>query len=148
LPPPAAENCFYNNQHIEVSLPDTDRLHLTPACSSLDRYGAAESAGEILGAALAPGGFVLDPPLEFVNRLNVTERRGRARWVPDQAVRSDLRAFLLLAAPTEGALPAAAITNSPCSADTCFQVSIGVSTWELAFSGQDGVYELQSVNPQ
>ena len=87
-------------------------------------------------------------PGEFLNRLGGTGRRGRARWVPDQALRSDLRVFLLLAAPSEGALPAATITQDPCAADSCFQVSIGADTWELSFSGQDGVYDLLSVVQQ
>ncbi|NQY91631.1 MAG: hypothetical protein HRT46_08225 [Deltaproteobacteria bacterium] len=148
LTPPAAVDCHYGSQHVEITLPDPGRLHLLPVCSSLDRYGAAESAGEIVGASLAAGGFVVDAPFEFLNRLGVTERRGRARWVPDQALRSDLRVFLLLAAPSEGALPAATITQDPCAADSCFQVSIGADTWELSFSGQDGVYDLLSVVQQ
>ena len=59
-----------------------------------------------MGASLAGGSFVVDAPFEYENRVGGTERRGRARWVPDQAVRSDLRVFLLLSATSELGLPA------------------------------------------
>jgi hypothetical protein len=145
LTPPAAGTCHYTNQHIEVTLLDPGRLHLIPVCSSLIRSDSAESAGEILGAALSPGSFIIDAPFEYENRLGRIERRGRARWVPDQVVSSDLRVFLLLAAPSEGALPTAAISEVACAPETCFRVDVGAGFVELAFTGQAGAYELVTI---
>ena len=71
--------------------------------------------------------------------------RGRARWVPDQAVRSDLRVFLLLSATSELGLPAAAISEVACADDVCFRADIGAGHVELGFTGQDGSYSLVRV---
>jgi hypothetical protein len=143
--PPAAADCRYTSQHVNVSLVEPGRLRLVPVCSSLIRNDSAESAGEILGAALSPGSFIIDAPFEYENRVGGTERRGRARWVPDQAVRSDLRVFLLLAAPSQGDLPVAAISEVACGPDTCFRVDVGAGFVELVFAGPDGNYQLVTI---
>lgn len=143
--PPLPEDCHYTAQHIDLARPAPDRITLVPRCSALIRSGTAEGAGAIVAASLHGGSFAIDPAFEYVNRLNRTERRGRARFVPDAPVTSDVRIFALVSATADTALPPIDIGRVPCAPDTCFQVTLADAAYTLAFSEMDEAFVLESI---
>jgi hypothetical protein len=143
--PPEAVDCVFQDQHVELVSDDPSELTLLPVCSHLASV-AGESAGRIVADSVEPGGFVLDTPISFLNRLNLTEWRGRSRYVPDTPVRQDLRVFLLLSATSEPDLPEAAIDHTTCAAGVCFTISIGADAWELSFTDASGGYTLLGID--
>jgi len=144
--PPEPANCVRQAQHVEQLSSTSSELLLLPVCSNLANT-AAESAGRIVADSVEPGSFVVDAPFSFINRLNQTEWRARSRYVPDAPVRQDLRVFALLSATSEGELPSASIEHATCSAGLCFTVTVGGSSWELAFSDAASSYQLMAISP-
>jgi hypothetical protein len=132
LQDPVPTSCNPITDHAEFSFTDQS-IDIEPICSMLAKTDSS-SHGRIVASSLEPGRFVLDPPVEFINRLEDTEQRTRFRYVPDQPLRSDLRLFALLSSPADTSLPTADIQWSDCSGSPCVTVEVESESWTLGFA--------------
>jgi|GEM_PF-3203868 len=107
---------------VDAVLTDAHTLSLSPRCWQIAWDGEAHTRGRMLAASLEDGAFVEGAP-EFMsedpyysrfvtddgvvlrNRLGASEVRKLFRYEADAFVREDVRAFLLVAAPTEELMP-------------------------------------------
>ena len=138
--PPAVEACRANFIHVDLDPVAPDTIRLRPRCSALlvGDGNPAESVGQIIGAGMRPGQFVVaDEQISFTNRVNGTDVFRRARWVPDDAASDGIRVFLLSAAPSDDGLPAnTSVTPRACGEDQCFDVRVDDDLYTLTF--EDG----------
>ena len=144
---PDPASCSVGTQHVNQSLVGTDRLKLEAVCASLVN-GPAESVGLIVSDSMQPGGFVLDPPISFQNRVNYTDWRARARFVPDAPVRQDLRLFALVSSTSVATLPSVTLEHEPCGSGVCFSLAIDAVIHEFTFTDAAGGYALTGISTQ
>ena len=143
---PAPEDCSSRSEHSDYTI-DDDTLNIQPMCAMLDTVETA-SQGRIVASSLQPGSFVDSGLLEFVNRLEDTEQRGRVRYVPDEAVELDIRLFALLGGSVDQELPELEYTWKTCDDAPCVDVTLAAEVWLFSFTWDEDSWILSDIEKQ
>jgi hypothetical protein len=142
---PTASPCDARDiANVSVGLSGTNAVLLRPSCSMLANQ-ASESIGRIAGTSLRGGRFYLQSGVEsLINRTNNLEQRKIFRFVPNVAVRNDIRVFTLVSGTSEAKLPASSVVKVSCSGKVCFDVIVGAKKRRLTLTPVGGRYEISS----
>ena len=154
---------------VVVTSPDSSTVVLEPVCAQVPVATASETLGRMKAASLHPGAFAFDIPdflptdpefqadaldlregvavLKMTNRVGAEDRRKLFRWVPNEAVREDVRVFLLQAATdTQGGLADASlarVTDGCGTGQVCFDVAVAGQTGRrIVLDNASGRYRL------
>lgn len=141
-----AESCSFSHQNVAMTLESDTALLLTPECARLERQAESNVVGRITAASLQAGAFSVEPDIiAYPNRIGKTTSRRRARFVPDAAVREDVRVFLLQAAPDREGLTEMTLEKVTCDASVCFDLTRAEGTQRIEFTQTNNQYVLSRV---
>ncbi|GAM19432.1 hypothetical protein SAMD00019534_026070 [Acytostelium subglobosum LB1] len=138
--------------HTEPSLVSQSEIELRPKCNDLAQPEMATSVGRIVGASVsALTSFVVDGNITFESQAPINTVY-RTRYSQSAPVSSpDARVFLMTAAKNQTSLPATRTVTklgSCVGALTCFEVTVGASSYRIELSSDSVGYNLECVRPK